>query len=207
MVIKIIKKSKKGKHIEYKSPKRILTPKDIKEADKFDLFLSREIKKIEQTLLSEGIISRGGIKKDPLRVWYIIGKSINNFLKDNQVVQEDENLFWNYLYGRSSLINKTIPFTAVHQNRNDFKTASLLAKYPFKILKEVGPWALWREILVCRIFLDDKRILNFIISELTKFPRTRDKARPFLKTTFLRLKRVDTSVLDDKELLEILKKG
>ena len=206
MVIKIIKRDKKGRRIEYKTHKKILTPRDIREADKFDLFLNKEIKKIEKILIKEKVVSEKGVKKDPLRAWYIIGKHINEFLKSNYIASEDEHLFWNYLYGRSSLINKTLPLTVISKNRNDFRTASLLAKYPFETIKNVGPWALWRAILGYEIFLNDKRILQFIINELIKFPRTRDKARPFLKSIYNRFKRIDTSVLNDKELLKILKK-
>jgi len=48
MVIKIRKRNKKGEQVEYKSNKKILTPQDIKEADKFDLFLNKENKEIEK---------------------------------------------------------------------------------------------------------------------------------------------------------------
>lgn len=207
MVIKIIKRDKKRKRIEYKTHKKILTPQDIREADKFDLFLNKKVKKIEEILIKEKVVSEKGVKKDPVRAWYIIGKHINEFLKSNFIASEDEHLFWNYLYGRSSLINKTLPISAISKNRNDFRTASLLAKYPFDIIKKVGPWAMWREILGYEIFLNDKRILQFIINELIKFPRTRDKARPFLKSIYNRFKKIDTSVLSEKELLKILKRA
>ncbi len=206
MVIKIRKRNKKGEQVEYKSNKKILTPQDIKEADKFDLFLNKEIKEIEKVLLKEKVISEKGVKKDPLKVWYIIGKHINEFLESKHVVREDEHLFWDYLYGRSSLINKTLPLTVISKTRNDFKIASLLAKYPLKLIRSVGSWALWREILGYNIFLNDKRVLNFVINELIKFPRTRDKARPFLKSICNRFKKIDSSVLNDKELSRILKK-
>ena len=206
MVIKIRKRNKKGEQVEYKSNKKILTPQDIKEADKFDLFLNKEIKEIEKVLLKEKVISEKGVKKDPLKVWYIIGKHINEFLESKHVVREDEHLFWDYLYGRSSLINKTLPLTVISKTRNDFKIAFLLAKYSLKLIRSVGPWALWREILGYNIFLNDKRVLNFVINELIKFPRTRDKARPFLKSICNRFKKIDSSVLNDKELSRILKK-
>jgi len=206
MVIKIRKRNKKGEQVEYKSNKKILTPQDIKEADKFDLFLNKEIKEIEKVLLKEKVISEKGVKKDPLKVWYIIGKHINEFLESKHVVREDEHLFWDYLYGRSSLINKTLPLTVISKTRNDFKIAFLLAKYPLKLIRSVGHWALWREILGYNIFLNDKRVLNFVINELIKFPRTRDKARPFLKSICNRFKKIDSSVLNDKELSRILKK-
>lgn len=207
MVIKITKKYKKGKkHTEYKTDKKIITPQDIKEADRFDLFLSKEIRKIEEELKKEKAVSKEGIKTDPIMAWYIVGKHINEFIKNNNIEVEDRNRFWDYLYGRSSLINKTFPVNVISKSRNDFRSASLLAKYSPEIIKGVGPWSLWREILGYKSFLNDERILKFIINELTKSPRTREVARPFLKAISNRFKKIDTSVLNDQELLNMLNK-
>jgi len=202
MVIKIRKKNKAGSgtHFQYKSLKKILTPQDIKEADRFDLHLNKTIKNIEKSLLEHKIISKESKKKDPLLVWYTIGKNINEFLEKYPVAKGDEDIFWNFLYGRSLLIHKGIPVHKISKNRNDFRTASLLAKYLFKNIRKVGPWALWREILGYEVFLKDKRILNFVIKQLIKFPGTRDEARPFLKAIANRFKKIDSSILTDTEL-------
>ena len=194
------RKDKMGKQ-KYKSNKNILTPKDIKEADDFDLRLDKTIKKIEDILEKKKIICDKG-KKDSLMVWYIVGKNINKFLKKNYLSKEDENLFWNHLYGRSPVINKTNPTKKISRSRNDFKTASILAKYSISDIKKVGSWALWREMLTYKVFLYDERILKLIIDELMKFPRTRNEARPFLKKVAYRFKKIDTLVLNDKEILE-----
>lgn len=204
MVIKIPKKDKKRGRFQYKSFKKILTPQDIKKADEFDLHLRKTIKEIEKTLLRDKVISIKNGKKDTLRVWYIIGKHINNFLKKYPIPVEEEDLFWNYLYGRSSLIHKGVPHHRISRARNDFRTASLLARYPFQMVRRVGSWALWREIIGYRVFIKDERVLRFILDELTKTPRTRDEARPFLKLLASRLKRIDTSILNDRELVKLL---
>jgi hypothetical protein len=208
MVIKIKKKNKSGEgtHFQYKSFKKILTPQDVKEADRFDLALNKTIKKIEKVLLERKIISRESRKKDSLQVWYIVGRYINKFLKKYPVAAEEKDLFWTYLYGRYFLIHKGIPRHRISQARNDFKTASLLANYPINLIQKVGPWALWREMLGYEIFLKDNRILEFIIDKLVKNSHTRDKARSLFQSLANRLKKIDTSVLNDKELLKILKK-
>jgi len=204
MVLKIKKNGKRGEHFEYKSSKILLTSKDIKSADRFDEKLNKTIKKIESILLKRKIVSSRSKKKDPLQVWYIVGNQVNKFLKKHKVSKEDENLFWNYLYGRSPLIQKRIPSSNISQTRNDFKTASLLAQYPYKVVKKVGPWALWREILSYKSILGDERVFEWIIRKLIETPRTRDAARPFLKAVNNRFKRIDTTVLNDDELLEKL---
>lgn len=200
MVIKI---NKKGKKL-YKSSKIITTSSEVKGADRFDSILSKRIKKIEKILIKEKLVSKDKIKKDPLRAWYIIGKNINSFLKSNKLNKEDEILFWEYLYGRSNLINKGLPSSKVSTTRNDFITSSILASFPFKTIENVGPWSLWREVIGYRLILKDKRVLNWVIEQLETKPRTRNEARPFLKAVSMRLKRIDTSILNDKEISELL---
>jgi hypothetical protein len=204
MVLKVKKRDQKGEHIRYKSSKKILTPEDIEIADAFDLKLNNTIKKIEDILLDEEILSKNNSKKDPLRVWYIIGDHINKFLKDNKLDVEDENLFWDNLYGRSNLLNKNNPNHKISLTRNDFKTASLLARYPFTFVSSVKvPWALWREILVYKVF-QDERIFDWLIQKLIQLKPTRDGARPLLKAIAGRFKKIDTSVLSEEELIEKL---
>ncbi len=202
MVIKI---NKKGKSI-YKSSKLITTADEVRKADKLDLELDRKIKEIERILKKEKLIDSDKIKKDPLKTWYIIGKNINDFLSlHNDFSKEEKNIFWEYLYGRSNLINKKLPLKKISQNRNDFVLASKLAKYSFEMISTVGSWALWREVVGCDLFLKDIRILKWLIGELKIKSRTRDEARPLLKAVSRRLRKIDTIVLNDNELLEILK--
>lgn len=203
MTIKIISKDKLRGY-KYKSSKNILMPKDIKDADDFDLRLNEKIKEIEHILEDKKIVCNKN-KKDPLMAWYVIGKNINKFLKDNFLAKEDENPFWNGLYRRSSVINKTNPTKKIGRYRNDFRLASILAEYQIDQIKKVGSWALWREVLSYKAFLCDERILKWIIEELIRSPRTRDEARPLLKKVAYRFKGIDTLMLNENELLEKIK--
>lgn len=205
MVIKITKNSDRGNKIEYKSAKFILTPQDIKEADTFDIELIQTIKNIENYLLRKGALSRDKKKLDPLLVWYIVGKKINEFINEHKIEKEEKQIFWNQFYNRRTLIHKRILSKKSVSTKNDFQIASLLAKFKFKVIKKVGPWAMWREILTYKLFLSDKRILNWVINELIKNPRTRDNARPFLKTVANRFKRMETTMLTDNELFKKIK--
>ena len=200
MVLKITRKSKSKETVHYKSAKKILTPQDIREADRFDNALNTEIQEIERVLLKKNILTNEARKSDVLKAWYLIGVRINQFLKNHKVSPEEEKLFWDHLYGRSSLINKTIPTGKISKTRNDFRTASLLAHYPLNRLQKIGPWALWREILAYKSFKDE-RVLNWVLEKLEEFPpKTRNEARPFLKAVAARLKRMDTAVLNGREL-------
>lgn len=203
MVIKITRKTKHKNPI-YKSSKTILTTQDIKDADEFDKRLVMKIKEIENILIEHNALSVKNKKKDPLQVWHLIGGQINQFLKTNHIEKEDEHIFWDSLYGRSSIVHSGNPSSKISHTRNDFKTSTILAKYPLEMLRKVGSWALWREILVYKILLTDERIFKWVINELIKHPRTRDAARPFLKSIAARFKKIDTSVLSNNELLRKL---
>lgn len=201
MVIRIRRKNKRKEIIRYKGTKKILTPQDIKEADRFDSALSKEIQRIEKILLENKMLSPEARKSNMLGAWYLIGNMINEFLKKNKVSPEEEKLFWDHLYGRSLIINKTIPAYKISKTRNDFRIASLLAHHPLKKLQKIGLWALWREILTYKAF-QDERVLNWVLEKIEQFlPRTRNEARPFLKAVSKRLKKIDTTVLSNKELI------
>lgn len=204
MVIKIRKKNKSKETIQYKSTEMILTPRDIKEADRFDSALNQEMQEIEKVLLKKGMLTPEARKSNMLAAWYLIGTRINKFLKKYKVSPEEENIFWVHLYGRSALINKTAPVTKISKTRNDFRIASLLARHSINKLEKIGLWALWREVITYKAFKDE-RVLNWILKELERFPpKTRNAGRPFLKAVSKRLNKIDTSVLSDRELIKKL---
>ena len=206
MTIKVRKKNKSKEIIQYKSAKKILTPQDIKEADHFDNALNQEIQEIEKILLKKKMLTPEARKSDMLGAWYLIGTRINTFLKKYKISPEEENIFWDHLYGRSLLINKTTPTSKISKTRNDFRIASLLAHYPLTKLKKIGLWALWREIITYKAFRDE-RVLNWVLKKLEQIrPKTRNEGRPFLKAVSARFKKIDTTVLNNRELENKLRK-
>lgn len=201
MVIKIRKKNKSKESVHYKSAKNILTPQDIKEADRFDNALNQEIQEIEKVLLKKKMLTPEARKSNMLGAWYLIGTRINKFLKKYKVSPGEEKLFWDHLYGRSSFISKTAPANRISKTRNDFRIASLLAHHPITKLEKIGLWALWREIITYKAFKDE-RVLNWVLKKLEQSPpQTRNEGRPFLKAVSARLKNIDTTVLNDRELV------
>lgn len=201
MVIKIRRKNRTNETVQYKSSKNILTTQDIKEADRFDSALNQEIQEIEEILVKKKMLTPEARKSNMLGAWYLIGTRINKFLEKYKVSHEEETLFWDNLYGRSSLISKTSPASKISKTRNDFRIASLLAHYPLTKLEKIGLWALWREIITYQAFRDE-RVLNWVLKKLEQFPpKTRNEGRPFLKAVATRLKKIDTTVLDSRELV------
>jgi len=204
MVIKITKKLNKGNKIEYKSSKFILTPQDIKNADTFDLELSQTIKKIEAYLLKKKALSRDKKKLDPLLVWYTVGLEINEFIKKHKIEKDDERFFWYQFYNLSTLLHKK-NLAKVFITRNDFKTALLITKFSLKTIRKVGPWTMWRDILLYKVLLNDERLLKYVVDYLIKKPKTVHGSRPFLKAINERFKRMETTLLPDKILFKKIK--
>ncbi|MDD3480894.1 MAG: hypothetical protein PHW75_01555 [Patescibacteria group bacterium] len=202
MAIRVNDKDSNSDRKRYKTNRGLLTEKDIKEADKFEKALRKNISEIESTLIGSGLISAGAKKQDPLMVWYEVGKKINAFLKKNKLKKEDEDFFWDSLYGKSDIIHKT---NLSHPTRNDYKMASIIATYPYSKLKKGGPWALWREALTYRPIREDRRVFDWLVSLLSRLNVTRDEARPILKLVGGRFKKIDTEVLSSSELEKKLK--
>lgn len=204
MPIKIIKRGQKRNEAHYKSSKIILTPQDIKEADRFDINLSEEIRKIEKVLKGKVFTSKFR-KGEKIWAWYLIGKNINNFLRKNKVSPEEEKIFWDNLYSKFSLVNNYESATTIRRTKNDFKIASQLAKYPYKKVKKIGVWDLWRDIIIHKSF-HDERALDWVIQRIEhSTQKRRDDIRPFIRSVAQRLKKIDTSVLSDKELSKKLR--
>ena len=64
---------------------------------------------------------------------------------------------------------------------------------------------MWRDILVYKVLLNDERLLNYVINYLIKEPKTVHGSRPFLKAINERFKRMETTLLTDKELFKKIK--
>lgn len=203
MVIKITKKTDKGNRIEYKSSKFILTPEDIKKANDFDLNLKKNIENMEKFLVKKGaLVSRN--KKNSLFVWHTVGKKIEDFMKINRIDKNEEKYFWVQFYNYSNLINKRSKYKT-SLSRNDFKSAVLLSKFPLKILKKVGPWSMWRDILIYKVLINDKRLMKYVVDYLTKNKKTVHGSRPFLKAINERFKKMETTLLPDNILSKKIK--
>jgi len=206
MVIKVTKETEKGNKVEYKSSKFIITPQDIQEADAFDVELTKIINKIESFLLKKGALSRDKKKLDPQLVWYTVGKEINKFIKKHKIEKDEEQFFWYQFYNHSTLLhNKSL--NKVFITRNDFKTALLITRFSLRTIKKVGPWTMWRDILLYKVLLNDERLLKYVVDYLIKNPQTVHGSRPFLKAINERFKKMETTLLSDKELLKKIKEA
>lgn len=199
MAIKVTKQTEKGHVTEYKSSKFILTPDDINKANDFDKKLKKTIENMETLLIKKRVATSKQSKHLSLFVWHSVGKKIENFMKTNKIEKHDEKYFWFQFYNYSKLINKRSKYK-VAISRNDFKTAVLLSKYPLKTLEMVGPWSMWRDILIYKILVNDERLMNYVIKYLIKNKKSVHGSRPFLKAINERFRKMETTMLSDREL-------
>lgn len=203
MVIKLTEKTKKGIKTKYKSSKFILTPKDIKKANDFDLKLKKTIENVEQFLEKKGVLAKKN-KKNSLFIWHTIGKKIEDFMKINKIDKNEEKYFWVQFYNYSNLINKRTEYKT-SLSRNDYKSAVLLSKFPLKTLEKVGPWSMWRDILIYKVLINDERLMKYVVDYLTKNKKTVHESRPFLKAINERFKKMETTLLSDSILSKKIK--
>ncbi len=200
MAIKIRKKDKPG-IFNYKSSKKILTPDDIAASDSQDKKIESALLKVEKYLLKNNFLSKTGLKKNPLKVWYEIGRALNSYFKIHKILKEEEIFFWRDLYERETLLHKNIHKGQIAESRNDYKIATFLSsKYSYEELELLGSWALVREIFSYKSIVKDQRLINLIIDNLIKNPSTRNGARPFIKEISNKFKLMHTTILTDKEL-------
>jgi len=199
MVILLRRKGQKKPHT-YKGFVMIQTRDDIKKADKFDEELSKILKITEEKLIESGALLPDGTKEDVLKVWYGIGKSLNEFIKNHHINKEEEPYFWRDLYERQTLLHDSFHKNKIGETRNDYKMATILSEYKLDDLRRIGSWALCREIFAYKSIMKDKRIFDWVIKNLIFNHYTRDEARPFLKSVASRFKKMETKFLTDKDL-------
>lgn len=81
MVLKIKGRNRKGEFVEYKSSKRILTSRDIEEADRFDDKKNKVIEGLEKILLKKNFFRNNVTKEIPYELGILLGLNLINCLK------------------------------------------------------------------------------------------------------------------------------
>ena len=168
------------------------------------LKLSKEFRK-NKTIASKD-------EKDVLKKWYKMGKFLLKIAKQFKVFNNNiESLFWYSLYDYlpEDIKTRPRPKRAREIARNHFRQITEIAKYPLKKVQSVGNWSIWREILDGKGILNDSRVLDWIIDELSGKDLPYKKIRKFIREIRKYLQKKDTTVLPEpllKHKLEPFKK-
>lgn len=193
MAIKI----RRGENFFYAGVINLLDRKEKKRAD--------EIYNYSKNILGD-LTKKTKLHKEmnALVSWHRKGISINMIICKFKITESEKKYFWLMLY---DVTETSIPERAKKFHiQNDFRTASILSKYPLKDLRSIGNWNLWREIIGSTKIGGDDRVAQWVADYIFKRKiKTRDQARPLLKAVRNRLKKIDTTILSDRELVSKLK--
>jgi len=173
----------------------VVTLQDKKEADEKDRKIAAMFRDIDKKF--------DGSKND-LETWYLVGAEINRFIIKNNFddwTWEDRENFWISLHGRSDTVGKFTPKNRIGRVRNNFLTASKLAKKPWSEVSKLGlSWTVWRDLLTYPVFRDE-RVFDWAVKNM---PQATSEARRFFRDINARLKNIETSVCTDEQLMKKL---
>lgn len=192
----------------YVSSTGLVTDEEKKKADDLDKELKNGIELLEKSLVARGLVTKEGVKKNALRVWFEFGVLLDKIGKKYKIFgTTDEPYYWQAIYSYVSHLiqKKTPPLKYQDLLRNHFKQCSIIAQMKWSIVRQVGSWAEWRDILDNKVLLYDSRVFDWLIKTIIKSRSGHKEMRPFLHKTRQQLNRLDTKVLTDKELKKLLK--
>lgn len=200
-------KSKKNGGFTYGSYTGLVSSSEMKAADKLYSELKTSIHNLEKKLLKKGLLTKDGRKTDALLVWFEFGKLLNKIVNKYNITRtSDEKFFWRSIYDHvSSRVQKgPMPKRSKDWKQNHFRLCALMIRNRnLKSIRQVGNWAIWRDIFDNKKILEDERLFNWTVSQITKLRKKglgHKKIRLFLYAISRRFRNIDTNFLNDKEL-------
>lgn len=180
-----------------------VSPDDIERADAIYSDLTDSLSAYEKTAIKNGDISADGVKKNALKIWYEIGKILNDVaVKYSILGTSDEQYYWQSVYDHvPALFQKLQPPQSATGTRNHFKRSAYMAsKGEWSFVEGVGNWSVWRDLLDNIRLQEDSRVFDWVVECLHQSGLGHKEVRPFVHEVRRSLKGKDTSVLTDKEL-------
>jgi hypothetical protein len=187
---------------------------DKKRADALDEFLDKKILKIEEQMEKNGLLELKG-KPGAVKLWYSVGVELRKL--------------WNEVKSTFDLPDTliTVFIKAAYDNSQKLKSRSgradrfknsyfyycyLIAEFPWNVVEDSGTWTEWVEFLDSKRIRDDHRIVKWFTDRRVMSLRN-DKR--FTREQWFRsitrgirnvLRNIDTRVLEQDELFQILNK-
>jgi hypothetical protein len=185
-----------------------VTNQDRQRADQLDDELKHKLMAYEKEALRKKYILPNGTKKDALRIWYDIGKLLNDIANKYGILgTSDEHYYWQAIYNHiSPLIQRAGPPQSSSGNKNHFRLCAYMAsKGNWEFVSSIGNWSVWRDLLDNSRLQEDQRIFDWVVSSIHESGFGHKEVRPFVHEVRRSLKNKDTSVLSDKELFAKLR--
>lgn len=199
MAIILIKNGQKV----YQSQTGIVTESEKEKADKLDIALKKDIQNLENAWIESGVLTKSGIKKDAQKIWYDMGKLLNDIIDRFKIRgTEEESYFWQAIYDYvSDKIQKLPPPKKYKEKtRNHFRLCAKMAEWSWDEVRGVGNWSVWRDLFDNSKLMDDDRVFEWVVNSIQALKLGHKEYRPFIHAVRRRLKKIDTSILTTEEL-------
>lgn len=187
----------------------VITDSEKKRAENLSAELKKSLSFMDEDFIKRGFLTKRGVKKEALLIWYEIGKVLNEKIDKYKLRGSvEEPYFWQSIY---DYISKRIqknppPKRSFEWKRNHFRLCAKMAERKWEDVKTVGPWSVWRDLFDNNKILEDDRVLNIVVEKIKEMNKGHKELRPFIHAIRRELKKVDTSVLSDEEIEKKLNK-
>lgn len=205
----VIWKTSKGYRVYVTPTGASPSSEEIELAEEYEKRLQEKIKKITISLKKKGFFEI----KNKMKKWYMLGKELH-FLDDMPLrIKCDPDLKNTFRAFYDLAINlaptKDLPTDKerLFGDRNHFYVAYQLAKFPWKLVKNV-PWGNWTDINAAFSpinWRDRERLLSWVLEKSQKKNIiNREKLREALMALRAVIGKRDTLVLSNEELYKLL---
>lgn len=180
-----------------------VTGDDKKRADNIYQDLKKQLSAYETSAANKGYVLPDGTKKNALKIWYDIGKILNEIAAKYSILgTSDESYYWQSVYDHiSPLFQKSQPPRTATGANNHFKRCALMARgRDWKLVQNVGNWSTWKDLLDNIKLHQDPRVFDWVVDTLHNHTLGHKEARPFMHAARRSIKDKDTTVLTNKEL-------
>ena len=182
-------------------------------AKRNDDLLERRMREIEAEMRRTGLLATKG-KPGVLRLWWEVGNRLG-FLNEIVVGDERDRVWlWRAVYDHAGALNPTrngrLSVRAQQRPKNSyFRYMALLGRLDWPTAEALGDWTSWVELCDSECF-DDERFVQWFaerakchgspLQALVQARNHQDLFRTLAKAIRHHFNKVDTSVLDAKEL-------
>jgi len=155
----------------------------------------------------KGFLKLKGQKGQVLRLWYEVGSSLKAVLDELDIPPVDLKYVFRSIYHHAEEISPgPITVRAIKRPKDShFSYCCMLGRFSWDFVKKAGDWTSWSELFDSTLFKSDDRMIQWL-STKQKYSKGSQQnwLRPLTKNIRNKMKSVDTTVLDDKELFDRL---
>jgi len=179
-------------------------PALFKQAKTLDLYLAKTIRKIEEQLKSAGLIETNADKKSPgnVKLWHAVGKELGAICDKVKITGRRERR-WLWEAIENLYASERIKRAKRERTRLHFEYCYRLSNFPISLASKLN-WSEWVYFFDSPTVREEGRIDIWLRKLITSEQQvSRALFRRFTENLNKRIKRMDTTVLNEKELFAI----